>query len=119
MDDQGQSALSEGGSVEVRFSGPMMLYGEYSGEEGKPVSSDEFVLYGHEYVFDACKQQGLTFQFESLVPFRSKPVDGFMVAISRVRNRMLGEQMWWGVCRITAINATTQRIELRDVITFA
>ena len=95
-----------------------MLHGEYGGEEGKPVSKYDIGSYGHEYVFDACKQQGLTFQYESLAPFRSTPVDGFSVAILRVRNRVHGEGIWWGISRITAINATTQCFELRDFITF-
>ena len=109
---------AESGGFQVRFSGPMMLHGEYGGEEGKLVSTDENLVYGHEYVFDACKQQGLTFQVESLTPFRSVPVDGYGVNIFRVRNRMLGEGILWGVSQITAINATTLRLEIRDVLTF-
>ena len=109
---------AQAGGFRVRFTGPMMLHGEYGGEEGKPVSIDEDLVYGHHYVHGACKQQGLTFQFESLAPFRSVPVDGYFVAIFRIRNRMLGEGMWWGVCQITAINAATLRLEIRDVITF-
>ena len=50
---------AEGGGFQVRFSCPVMLHGEYGGEEGKPVSTDENLLYEHDHVFDACKQQGL------------------------------------------------------------
>ena len=107
-----------GGGFQVRFSGPMMLYGEYGGEEGKLVSTDEYLVYGHDYVFGACKQQGLTFQVESLAPIRSVPIDGYFVAIFRVRNRMLGEGTIWGVGRSTAVDATTRRLELREVFTF-
>ena len=109
---------AEGGGFQVRFSGPMMLYGEYGGEEGKLVSTDEYLVYGHDYIFDACKQQGLTFQVESLAPIRSTPVDGYFVAIFRVRNRMLGEGTIWGVGRSTTVDATTRRLELREVFTF-
>ena len=109
---------AQAGGFRVRFSGPMMLYGEYGGEEGKSVSTDENLLYEHDYVFDACKQQGLTFHLESLAPIRSVPVDGYVVITLRVRNRMLGEGIIWGVCRFTTINATTQRLELREVFTF-
>ena len=69
------------GGFQIRFTGPMMVRGDYGGEEGKPVSADENLVYGHDYVFGACKQQGLTFQVESLAPFRSVPVDGYAVAI--------------------------------------
>ena len=96
----------------------MLLHGEYGGEEGKLVSTDENLLYAYDYVFDACKQQGLTFQFESLAPSRSVPVDGFSVGIYQVHNRMLGVGTFWGVFRITTINATTQRLELRGEHTF-
>ena len=109
---------AESGGFQVLFSGPMMLHGEYGGEEGKLVSTDENLLYAYDYVFDACKQQGLTFQFESLAPSRSVPVDGFSVGIYQVRNRMLGVGTFWGVFRISTINATTQRLELRGDHTF-
>ena len=109
---------AQAGGFRVRFSGPMMLHGEYGGEEGKLVSTDENLLYAHNYVHGACKQQGLIFDFESLAPFRSVPVDDFFVAIFRVRNRMLGEGIWWGVCRVTATDATTLRFEFRDTLTF-
>ena len=106
------------GGFGVRFTGPMLLHVEYGGEEGKLVSTDENLVYGHDYIFDACKQQGHTFQLESLAPLRSVPVDGYVVNILRVHNRMLGEGLIWGVCRITAINATTLRLELQEVVTF-
>ena len=109
---------ASGGGFQVRFTGPMMLYGEYGGEEGKLVSTEDFLVYGHDYVFGACKQQGLTFQVESLAPIRTVPVDGYFVAIFRVRNRMLGEGTLWGVGQSTAVDATTRRFELREVFTF-
>ena len=109
---------AEGGGFQVRFSGPLMLHGEYGGEKGKLVSTDERLVYGHDYIFDACKQQGLTFQYESLAPLRSTPVDGYVVVALRVRNRMLGEGTIWGVGRSTTVDATTRRVELREVFTF-
>ena len=109
---------AQGGGFRVRFSGPMMLHGEYGGEEGKLVSTNEELVYGHDYIFDACKQQGLTFQYESLAPLRSTPVDGYFVTSFRVRNRMLGEGTIWGVGRVTTVDATTLRFELREVFTF-
>ena len=109
---------AQDGGFWVGFSGPMMLHGEYGGEEGKPVSTNQNLFYGHHYVFDACKQQGLTFQVESLAPLRSVPVDGYFVPIFRVRNRMLGEGTIWGVGRSTTVDATTRRFEFREVLTF-
>ena len=109
---------AEGGGFRVVFTGPMMLYGEYGGEEGKPVSRNENVLYGYDYVFDACKQQGLVFHLESLAPSRGVPIDGYVVTTFRVTNRMLGEGILWGVGRVTTVDATTRRIVLRQVFTF-
>ena len=106
------------GGFWVHFSGPMLLHGEYGGEEGKLVSTDEDLEYGYDYVFDACKQQGLTFHLESLAPSRSVPVDGYFVSSFRVTNRMLGEGTMWGVGRLTTVDATTHRVELREVFTF-
>ena len=109
---------ASGGGFQVQFTGPMFLHGEYGGEEGKLVSTDEYLVYGYDYVFGACKQQGLTFQVESLAPIRSVPIDGYFVAIFRVRNRMLGEGTLWAVGRSTAVDATTRRLELREGFTF-
>ena len=95
----------------------MLLHGEYGGE-GKLVSTNESLSYGYDYVFDACKHQGLTFQLESLAPLRSVPVDGYVVNILRVCNHMLGKGIIWGVCQVTAINDTTLRLELQQVATF-
>ena len=109
---------AEGGGFRVRFSGPMMLHGEYGGEEGKLASRSETILYGYDYVFEACKQQGLIIHYESLAPRRRVSVDGYFVTIFRVTNRMLGEGIVWGVGRVTTVDATTRRFELRQVFTF-
>ena len=109
---------AQAGGFRVRFSGPIMLHGEYGGEEGKLVLTDENLLYAHEYVFDACKQQGLIFHLEPLTPIRRVPVDGYFVQIFRVTNRMLGKGITWGVGQITTVHATTLRFELREVFTF-
>ena len=106
------------GGFRVRFSGPMMLHGEYGGEEGKLVSTNENLLYAYDYVYDVCKQQGLTFHLESRAPSRSVPVDGYFVTIFRVTNRMLGEGIIWGVGRSTAVNVTTGQFELQQLFTF-
>ena len=95
-----------------------MLRGKYGGEEGKMVSTSETILYEYDYVFDACKQQGLTFHYESLAPRCKVQVDGYFVTIFRVTDRMLGEGIIWGVGRSTTINATTRQFELRQVFTF-
>ena len=109
---------ADGGGFQVRFTGPVIVHGEYGGEEGKLVLTDETLFYSYDYVYDACKQQGLTFHLESLAPYRSVPVDGYLVTIFRVTNRMLGEGIIWGVGRSTAVNVTTRRFELRQVFTF-
>ena len=88
---------AEGGGFRVCFSGPIMLHGEYGGEEGKLASRSKTILYGYDYAFEACKQQGLIIHYESLAPRRRVSVDGYFVTIFRVTNRMLGEGIVWGV----------------------
>ena len=41
------------GGYWVHFSGPMLLHGEYGGEEGKLVSTFQNVVYNYDYVYDA------------------------------------------------------------------
>ena len=106
------------GGFRARFTRTTMLHGQYGGEEGKLVLARQLVVYGHDYLYDACKQQGIIFQLESLTPLRGTPIDRFIVRTFRVRNRVLGEGIAWGVSRITSVNPTTLRYELRQVYTF-
>ena len=106
------------GGFGVSFTGPVMLHGEYGGEKGKLALTNENLAYRYDYVFDACQQQGLIFHLESLAPARRVPVDGYFVTPLRVVNRMLGEGIIWGVGRSTAVDATTRRLEFRQVFTF-
>ena len=106
------------GGFRVRFTGTVMLHGEYGGKEGKLVFAMQRLVYGHDYLYDACKQQGIIFQLESLTPLRGVPIDSYIVRTFRVRNRMLGEGTAWGVSRISVVNPTTLRYELRQVYSF-
>ena len=103
---------------QVLFYGTGMLHGEYGGEEGRLAFRTDVVFYGREYVYDVCEQQGIIFQLESSTPIRGEQSDGWHIANYRVRNRMLGEGVLWGLYRYTLINSTTARIETRQVITF-
>ena len=95
-----------------------MLHGEYGGEEGKLGFTYEGVYYGHNYLYDACQLQGIVFQVESLAPIRGVPTDGWFVTTFRVRNRMLGEGVSFGVSRVTGVDSSTLRFESRQVYTF-
>ena len=106
------------GGFQVRFSGTVMLYGEYGGEEGRLAFANEGLLYGYDYVFDACEQQGIVFQVSTIAPARFVQTDGFLVTTFRVRNRRLGEGLSWGVGRVSSVNPTTNRFEGRQVFTF-
>ena len=109
---------SRRGGFQVVFRGTAMLHGEYGGEEGKLAFANDIVFYGREYAYDVCEQQGIIFQMESLTPLRYEPSDGWLVLNYRVRNRMLGEGVLWGLERVTAVNSTTSRLEAYDVFTF-
>ena len=109
---------SRKGGFQVEFSDTVMLHGEFGGEEGRLAFVDELVFYGHEYLYDVCEQQGIIFQLESLTPIRRVPSDSWTIVNYRVRNRMLGEGVLWGLYRFTTVNSTTGRLETRQVITF-
>ena len=108
------------GGYHVRFTSPMMLHGEYGGEEGRLVIEPDRLFYQHQYVYEACKQQGIIFQIETIAPVRvqSSNLGGFVVYNFRVRNRVLGEGTVWGVGRATDVNPETRRTETRFVYTF-
>ena len=106
------------GGFFANFTGTVMLHGEYGGEEGKLGFTYEGVYYGHNYLYDACQLQGIVFQVESLAPIRGVPTDGWFVTTFRVRNRMLGEGVSFGVSRVTGVDSSTLRFESRQVYTF-
>ena len=108
------------GGYHIRFTGTMMLHGEYGGEEGKLVIAPDRLFYQHQYVYEACKQQGIIFQIGLFAPLRILASDpgGFIVFNYQVRHRVLGEGTVWGVSRDTAVNSTTRRSETRLVYTF-
>ena len=108
---------SRKGGFQVLFNGTGMLHGEYGGEEGSMAFSDEVLFYGRQYVYDVCEQQGILFQLESITPNRLEQSDAWLVVNYRVRNRMLGEGVLWGLYRFTYLDLTT-RLETRQVITF-
>ena len=97
-----------------------MLHGEYGGDEGKLAFADDRVFYQHQYIYEACKEQGITFQVETFAPFRTLEVEpsGFIVYNFRVRSCVLGEGTVWGVGQGTAVDSTTERFEIRLVYTF-
>ena len=105
------------GGFRIRFTGAMMLHGEYGGEEGALALANDNLYYNHQYVYEACKQQGIIFQVETLAPTPTMQAEpsGFIVYTLRVRNRVLGEGTVWGVGRV---NLATQRFEARLVYTF-
>ena len=109
--------LGDGGFQAI-FRGDIRLFGEYGGAEGRVAFSGESILYGRDYLFDACAQQGIVFQTESLTPIRVEPTDGWIALAFRIRNRQLGEGMTWGISRVTPISPTTLRYESRQVYAF-
>ena len=109
--------LGDGG-FQANFDGEVRLFGEYGGEEGRTASQGESVLYGRDYLYDACSHTGIIFQTESITPIRVDPTDGWIVLTFRVRNRELGEGVIWGISRVTQVNSTTLRYESRQVYVF-
>ena len=107
------------GGYHVRFTGTMMLHGEYGGDEWKLVIEPDRLFYQHQYVYEACKQQGIIFQIETVAPVRvqlSNP-GGFVVYNFQVRNRVL-EEGTVGVRQGTAVNSATRWTETRFIYTF-
>ena len=76
----------------------MLQFQRLYGGEGKLVSTDEcLVFYGHDYVFDACKQQGLTFHFESLSPICSARLMAILLLHFELVIICLEKEQIWGV----------------------
>ena len=57
------------GGFRVRFTGTVMICGEYGEKEGKLAFVNQCLVYEDNYFYDACKQQEIIFKLESLTPF--------------------------------------------------
>ena len=78
------------GYFQVTFNGTDTLRGEYGGEEGLPVNVGDFMVYGYFIIYNACAQQPILIQFQSNIPTRILPVEGWIVQELRLYNRQLG-----------------------------
>ena len=106
------------GGFQAIFNGTVWLGGEFGGSEGAYGFAGENVLYGRDYIYDACAQQGILLQTESLAPIRIERTDGWILLAFRLWNRQLGEGMTWGISRVTRVDSTTLRYQSRQVYTF-
>ena len=106
------------GGFQATFTGDVRLFGDYGGAEGRVATTGESVLYGRDYIYDACAQQGILLQTESLAPIRIERTDGWILLAFRLWNRQLGEGMTWGISRVTRVDSTTLRYQSRQVYTF-
>ena len=78
------------GSFQVTFNGTEMLHGVYGGEEGRPVNVGDSLLHGYFIIFNACAQQPILIQYQSEIPARRLPVEGWSIEALRLYNRQLG-----------------------------
>ena len=78
------------GFFAISFNDTTMLHGVYGGEEGKQVNARDFANYGYFAIFGACAQQPILIQFQSDVPARILPVEGWVIEEYRLYNRQLG-----------------------------
>ena len=108
------------GGFRVRFTGTMQLHGKYGGDDGALALANDILFYDHHYVYEACKQQGIIFDLETIAPIRTLEAEpsGFNVHNFQFRNCVLGEGTVWGVGRVTAVNSTTRTFETHLVYTF-
>ena len=86
------------GGFAVSFSEDQMLFGTYGGQDGKPISPGEFVVYGF-YNIPVCAQEPIVIQYNSGSPVRFDAVDGFGIINCELYHHTLGEGIAQGVFR--------------------
>ena len=108
------------GSFQVTFNGTEMLHGVYGGEDGKPVNVGDFVVHGYFIIFDACAQQPILIQFQSDIPARRLPVEGWSIEALQLYNRQLGRGRGQSVfkIRLSPDDPTMFVVQTQDVLSF-
>ena len=86
------------GGFTVMFSEDQMLYGTYGGQDGKPISPGEIIVYGF-YNIPVCPQEPIVVQYNSATPVRFDPVDGYGIINCDVYHHTLGRGIAQGLLR--------------------
>ena len=108
------------GYFQVTFNGTDTLQGVYGGEEGRPVDVGDFMVYGYFIIYGACAQQPIEIQFQSNIPTRILPVEGWIVQELRLFNRQLGMGRSQSVFknRVSSTDSTMTVMESQHVMSF-
>ena len=107
------------GGYRIQFNAEQILHGTYGGEQGILASSNDGIAYGY-YVIDVCPQEPLLIRFESTIPYRFDPIDGYSVTKEDVFHRTLGEGLAFGTLKTTneSADGSILRYEFRVVFNF-
>ena len=101
------------------FTGFQMLHGTYGGEDGILANRGHSLGYGY-FSIDVCPQQPLLIQFQTPIPGRPDPIDGYSVVVSDLFHRTLGRGLEVGASRTVPHTAdgSILRFEFQSVHTF-
>ena len=108
------------GSFQVTFNGTEMLHGVYGGEDGRPVNVGDSLVHGYFIIFNACAQQPILIQFQSDIPARRLPVEGWSIEALQLYNRQLGRGRGQSVfkIRLSPDDPTMFVVQTQDVLSF-
>ena len=108
-----------GGGITVFFRGNQTLYGSHGGTEGKPVESEDLLLYGI-FSIDVCQQSPVLIQFQSNTPIRTEPIDGTLIVNFDLYNAVLGYGKAQGIMflKLDPYEPDKYRAVLRTAFTF-
>ena len=101
------------------FTGPQMLHGTYGGEEGILANPGHTLGYGY-FSIDVCPQQPMLIRFQTPIPGRPDPIDGYSAVVSDLFHRTLGRGLEIGASRTVPHTAdgSIRRFEFQSVHTF-
>ena len=87
------------GGFQVDFTGNMMVYGTYGGEDGIPVVLRDSLFYGYDLLYDACAHQPIPILAYTDFPIRTVPFESWMATDFVLSHRQLGSGFARGVTR--------------------
>ena len=106
----------EGGYWVYFTAGPQMLHGTYGGEQGSLITAPGEVRYGF-YHINACPQQPIVMQYQSLTPYRSS-VDVIGYFNNQVSHRTLGTGRVRGIQSFSSNPGTGPSVYMQLVFIF-
>ena len=106
------------GGFAVSFKTDQKLFGTYGGSQGKPITTNDLIVYGFYNIPVRFSRKPLIIRYTSGSPARLETNDGFQIINCDLYSPLLGHGTAQGVFRSTPEANGQLRVSIRNLFTF-